>query len=150
MRSTTLQSLLLRKKRQASEAPRRVVADEEHQHQAALIKRAALVPMPRDVDVEPGSRVGDLLFAVPNGGRRSKAAAGRLKAEGLKAGVWDLMMPLARGGHHGLWIEMKSSTGSLSDTQKKWGARMRLAGYRTEVCRSCDEAWSVIENYLGL
>lgn len=147
---TTLQTLLRRKKRQTAEPRRRPVADEEHQHQAALINRAALVPMPRAVDVETGAKVLDYIFAIANGGKRSKATAVRLLEEGLKAGVWDLMVPLARGGHHGLWIEMKSATGALSVEQKRWGARMRLAGYRTEVCRSCDEAWSVLENYLGL
>ena len=38
-----------------------------------------------------------LLFAVPNGGRRDKVTAGRLKAEGVKAGVLDIWLPVARG-----------------------------------------------------
>ena len=44
----------------------------------------------------------ELLFHVPNGGARSKATAGRLKAEGVKPGVPDLCLPVPRGAYHGL------------------------------------------------
>lgn len=39
----------------------------------------------------------NLLYHVPNGGSRHKAEAGRLRAEGVKAGVPDLCLPVARG-----------------------------------------------------
>ena len=39
-----------------------------------------------------------LLYHVPNGGSRKKAEAGRFRAEGVKAGVPDLCLPVARGG----------------------------------------------------
>ena len=42
-----------------------------------------------------------LLYHVPNGGSRKKAEAGRFRAEGVKAGVPDLCLPVARGGFHG-------------------------------------------------
>lgn len=48
-----------------------------------------------------------LLYHVPNGGSRKKAEAGRFRAEGVKAGVPDLCLPVARGGFHGLYIELK-------------------------------------------
>lgn len=48
-----------------------------------------------------------LLYHVPNGGSRKKSEAGRFKAEGVKAGVPDLCLPVARGGYHGLYIELK-------------------------------------------
>ena len=44
----------------------------------------------------------NLLYHVPNGGSRHKAEAGRLRAEGVKAGVPDLCLPVARGQYHGL------------------------------------------------
>lgn len=39
----------------------------------------------------------DLLFHIPNGGSRGKAEAARFKAEGVKPGVPDLFLPVARG-----------------------------------------------------
>lgn len=42
-----------------------------------------------------------LLYHVPNGGSRKKAEAGRFRAEGVKAGVPDLCLPVARGGAQG-------------------------------------------------
>ena len=56
------------------------------------------------------------IFAIPNGGARSPATAGRLKAEGVSSGVPDLFIPA-----WGLWVEMKRSKGgSLSAEQKDW------------------------------
>ena len=60
----------------------------------------------------PGVRI----HAIPNGGARSKATAGRLKAEGVASGVPDLFVPAWR-----LWVEMKRvKGGSLSAEQKDW------------------------------
>lgn len=42
--------------------------------------------------------VGKLLFAVPNGGARSRTEAAIMKAEGVTAGVTDLILLLGRGG----------------------------------------------------
>lgn len=125
------------------------VKDIEHEHQKGLIEWAHLKMVPPADDVEVGAMVADLIFAIPNGGARGKAQAGRLKAEGVKAGVWDLMLPLARQGFHGLWIEMKAlPNGRLSKEQKAWGERMRLAGYRCEVAWTWDEARRYIVDYL--
>ena len=43
-----------------------------------------------------------LMHAIPNGGHRNKITAARLKAEGVRAGVPDICLPVARGGWHGL------------------------------------------------
>jgi hypothetical protein len=48
--------------------------------------------------------VADLIFHVPNGGHRVKAVAAKLKAQGVKAGMPDLVLPMARGGFFGLYI----------------------------------------------
>jgi len=50
----------------------------------------------------------ELLYHIPNGGYRYKTTARRLKAEGVKAGVPDICLPVPRGGYHGLYIEMKA------------------------------------------
>lgn len=89
-----------------------------------------------------------LLFAVPNGGARSKATAGRLKAEGVVAGVADLLLFVPSGGYHGLCIEMKTKTGRQSDSQKAWQAAVKRQGYKYEVCRSLDEFIKIVNEYL--
>ena len=45
----------------------------------------------------------ELLYHVPNGGKRDKATAAVLKRQGVKAGVPDLVLPVARCGYHGLY-----------------------------------------------
>ena len=61
--------------------------------------------------------VGKLLFAVPNGGARSRTEAAIMKAEGVTAGVTDLILLLGRGGFNALCIEMKTTDrrSALSD-----------------------------------
>ena len=55
-----------------------------------------------------------LLFAVPNGGRRDAVTGARLKAEGVVAGVADLLLFVPTKQHHALCIEMKTATGRQS------------------------------------
>ena len=76
-----------------------------------------------------------LYYHVPNGGWRTKATAGIMKATGAKPGVHDLCFPAARGSWHGLYIEMKRSVGGqLTPAQKEWLELLRSEGYRAEVC----------------
>lgn len=89
-----------------------------------------------------------LLFAVPNGGFRSKRTAGRMWAEGQRAGVPDYLFPVARGGFRGLAIELKSMTGTASREQKEWIEALRAQGWRAEVCRGWACAWDVVRDYL--
>ena len=91
----------------------------------------------------------ELLFHIPNGGSRNKAEAGRFKAEGVKAGVPDLLLPVPRGGYHGLFIELKRLDGGrLRTEQKAWLDRLRAQGYRTAVCRGWEEASEALLEYL--
>jgi hypothetical protein len=90
-----------------------------------------------------------LLLAIPNGGMRSKAMAGKLKAEGVRAGVPDLFLPVSVGSYHGLWLEMKTRTGGrLSPEQVSWIAHLRLQGYRVECCPGAAHGVRAISEYL--
>lgn len=90
-----------------------------------------------------------LLLHIPNGGARIKAEAARFRAMGVRAGVPDILLPVARGGYHGLWIELKrASGGRVSVAQAGWLGALASEGYRAEVCRGWDEARKVIEEYL--
>ena len=51
-------------------------------------------------------------FHCPNGGLRGKAEAGRLKKQGVLAGIPDVGVPLPGGQI--LWIEVKKPGGRLS------------------------------------
>lgn len=89
-----------------------------------------------------------LLLAVPNGGFRHIATAARLMAEGVRPGVPDLLLAIARGNHHGLWIEMKSLTGRLSGPQIAVQDLLWAQGYRVATCAGADSAIRVIKEYL--
>lgn len=92
-----------------------------------------------------------LLFAVPNGGRRGKVEAGIMKAEGVYAGVADLLMLVPRGQFHGLCIEMKTAKGKQSASQLIWEMKVSEQGYKYVVCRNgVDEFIEIVENYLKL
>lgn len=90
-----------------------------------------------------------LLYHIPNGGHRSKSEAARFKAEGVKPGVPDLCLPVARGPYHGLYIELKRQKGGkVSDAQKEWIAALTTQGYLAEVCYGWKDAAALIEDYL--
>lgn len=76
------------------------------------------------------------IFAIPNGGARSKATAAKLKAEGVVAGIPDLFIPAWR-----LWIEMKRTKGgSLSKEQKDCITYLKSEGYQVIVGRGDNDA----------
>ena len=89
-----------------------------------------------------------LLYAIPNGGHRHKAVAAKLKAEGVRKGVPDICLPVPRGRWHGLYIEMKTPTGTVRPEQKRWLAALRSQGYDAAVCRGWESARRFIEEYL--
>ena len=89
-----------------------------------------------------------LLFHIPNGSNKSKAQAGLFKAMGLKSGVPDLFLPVARQCYHGLFIEMKTSKGVLSKNQEWWLFELQKQGYRYDIARSCEEAIEGLKEYL--
>ena len=91
----------------------------------------------------------DLMFHVPNGGRRDKREAVRFKAMGVKPGVSDIFLPVAQGGYHGLFIEMKAPDGRASAEQKKFINAVREQGYRAEVCFGWEQASQIILDYIG-
>jgi hypothetical protein len=118
----------------------RPTCDSEHAEQAALFRWAEFAR----------ARLPELalLYAVPNGGHRHKATAARLKAEGVKRGVPDVCLPVARSGAHGLYIELKTERGKATPEQLGWIRALRRQGYAAEVCRGWESARSMIEHYL--
>ena len=70
----------------------------------------------------------------------------RLKAAGMKAGVPDILLI---SNSIALFIELKSNTGVLSDTQKETIPAIEKAGGRVKVCRTLEDvetallAWNI-------
>lgn len=117
--------------------------DREGLEQAALMAELRL-RMPE---------VADLIYHVPNGGHRVKAVAAKLKAQGVKAGIPDLVLPMARGGYFGLYIEFKATPpndAAISASQHERISKLSDQGYLAIVCRGHFDAMEQIRAYLRL
>ena len=83
-----------------------------------------------------------VFFAVPNGGDRNPIVASKLKAEGVKPGVPDLLI-LWRGQTFGL--EVKTLKGRVSVAQELFHEKARRAGMFVEVVRSLSDVSRYLE-----
>lgn len=124
--------------RQQQEKPRRHPHDEEHRIQSACVRWYRYR--------YPALRHN--LFAVPNGGRRDKTTAAKLKDEGVLAGVADLILLKSNASYGALLIEMKTRTGRQAETQKEWQKAVEADGYKYVVCRSLDDFIREVTAYL--
>ena len=87
-----------------------------------------------------------LLYHVPNEGKRTNG--GILKAAGLKSGVPDICLPVAMGGFHGLYIELKFGKNKTTKSQDDYIGLLKAQGYKTAVCYGAEEAREEILDYL--
>ena len=88
-------------------------------------------------------------FAIPNGGARDAITGARLKQEGVLAGVPDIFLAKAASGKHGLFIEMKTKRGKLSERQRDLFPLLETVGYAVIVAHGWKEAADAVELYLG-
>jgi hypothetical protein len=93
------------------------------------------------------------MFAIPNfAGRLGRLTAihgAKLKREGRKRGVPDVMLPIPRGRYHGLFVEMKRVRGgTVTAEQRAWLEALGAQGYRAVRCRGWEEAREEIMAYL--
>ena len=89
-----------------------------------------------------------LLFAVPNGGSRDGKEAAIMKAEGITAGVSDLILNIPGGVHSQLAIEMKSEKGKQSPEQVRYQRYAEAVGIKYIVCKSFDDFKAEVTNFL--
>lgn len=90
-----------------------------------------------------------LLYHVPNEGKRTKMTGGKLRMVGMRKGVPDLCLPVARGMHYGLYVEMKRRDGSTpTQDQADWLEKLDGQGYCVCWCRGWDAAAAVITAYI--
>ncbi|MCK4782151.1 MAG: VRR-NUC domain-containing protein [Desulfobacteraceae bacterium] len=114
----------------------------EHDHQVALFQFLKTIEM-KHYAIKS-------IYAIPNGGLRSKAVAGKLKAEGVKSGVLDVHLPCESAWYIGLWVEMKFGKNKLTDNQVIWKKNLEELGHRVVVCYSWVDAANEIMAYLGI
>ena len=114
--------------------------DDESGHQEALFSWARY-------QMERMPELG-YMYHIPNGGKRDAATATALKRQGVRAGVPDVHLPVARGGYHGLYIELKVGNNNTTERQKDWLSFLRQQGYFTAVCYDWQIAAELIEKYL--
>ena len=86
-----------------------------------------------------------LIFAIPNGGYRSRVTASRLKAEGVVKGIPDLYIPAWN-----LWVEMKRTKGgSVSPDQKSMMEYLeKYCRHQTIVAKGSDHAQEQIAHFV--
>lgn len=89
-----------------------------------------------------------LLYHIPNERRCSQVQGRLLKLQGVRSGVPDLHLPVARNGLHSLYIEMKAEKGRTSGNQDWWITELEKQGNKCVVCHGWEEAVRSLEEYL--
>lgn len=95
-------------------------------------------------------RQGVLHFHPPNELVRSEEEGRAQSLIGLYPGVPDIVIPLARKPHHGLYLELKRDSGIVSAAQAWWIEQLNLAGYLALVSFSFEQSVAIVSDYLKL
>lgn len=115
----------------------------EDQESMALWQRAQLNPILRDN-----------LIHIPNGGKRNQREAARMKRMGTRKGVSDYHLPVARGIHHSLWLELKPDVKGYSPQIKKeqleWREKMRKQENAAYIVKGWQTAITIMLAYLEI
>jgi hypothetical protein len=87
-------------------------------------------------------------YAVPNAAKRSMRLAAYMKAEGMRAGVLDVHLPIPRGDCAGLWIEFKAGSNDLTPEQQAEAEQLAKDGYAVFACWGAIVAIELTQQYL--
>ncbi|MES5135886.1 VRR-NUC domain-containing protein [Prevotella amnii] len=131
----TLEEMIAKKKATTRKRP----SDEEHRIQCSCVRWFNL----------KHRKLKGRLFAVPNGGKRDALTGAKLKAEGVVAGVADLILLVPNRFYGALLVEMKTLTGRQSKSQKDWEQIITSErDYKYVVCHSLDDFIREVDDYL--
>lgn len=90
-----------------------------------------------------------LIFATLNGIRLTPGLARKAKLAGNKAGVPDIVVPIARGGYFGAYIEFKEENGAKpSKHQLAFHDALRAQGYWVVVAYGHVQQMDALNTYL--
>lgn len=109
----------------------------EAKEQEALIQRAQYHPITRD-----------LLYAIPNDGKRSVITGAAFKRRGLRPGMPDICLPYPSNGFHALYIELKTAKGKPTQAQLDCIANLNRVGNLAVIAYGWEQAWEIITDYL--
>lgn len=112
----------------------------EFQHQVALMNWASLFSQ-----TYPALK---LLRGSMNGVHLTAAQAGKAKAAGMLKGEHDITLPVARGGYHGLSIELKAGKNKPTKEQLEYGSMLEAEGWKVAYAWDWQEAAGIIQKYL--
>jgi len=119
--------------------PVEIIATERQEH-LAFMRWSQTQPMVRD-----------LLIHIPNEYDGGIGGGHLRKRLGVRKGVSDFFLPIPKGSHHGLWMELKrKSKGKPTFEQKDWIERMQKLGYAASFCFGCDEAIDTVKKYMEI
>lgn len=99
--------------------------------------------------MRPAHPILEWIIHVPNGGKRPRGAAGKLKAMGVKPGVLDVLLPLPFNGWSGLAIEMKVGSNRTTEQQDDWLQAFAASGYYTAVCYTLEDFMTHVGRFLA-
>ena len=122
----------------ASKSKRRPCRELEHIEQCGVFAWAALYP-----ELE-------IMYASANGGARNAVVGAKLKASGVKAGIPDIHLPIARHGYSSLYVEMKVIGGTVIASQLARFPLLEAANNLVLICWSRDEAIQAICQYMDI
>ena len=118
----------------------------EHNHQVAVVDWFKL----------QYPQYKNCIMAIPNGqmlgGRNKFALMKRLKREGFKNGVSDLLIAVPKNGKYGLWVEMKDqgkTQCSVSTEQQDHLDLMIKMGYEAIWAAGASIAIAAINTYMN-
>ena len=122
--------------------PAQPVIGREDEHQTALTNWARMMRTQYPALT--------LYHHIPNGGLRDKRTAARLTGQGVHSGVPDVFIPAARGGYHGIYVELKTGANNPTPNQNEFMSGAMAEGYYCAVCYGWPCAAAVIEDYLSM
>lgn len=86
-------------------------------------------------------------FHCPNGERRDKATAGKLKGMGVLPGVPDFVFVMPNG--QAAFLELKARAGETSPAQDDFCDRAKACGCAYAVARSMEDVETILTRWLG-
>ena len=90
-----------------------------------------------------------LLFHPKNEGHGDRVSGAIAKAEGVVAGVPDLILAVPNARHNILCLELKTERGRQSPTQKAWQQAAEAAGAKYAVVRTIFKFIDTVNEYVS-